>query len=214
MSSTGRAYHSPRRDAQAQATRDGILDAARALFAERGVAATRITDVADAAKVSRATVVATFGTKRGILESLIARTARGDDVEVRLTQQAEWRDMLAAADAAELLRRHANIAARVHQRVAELIEIITREAGVDPELEEVRRAGAERRLRDTRQVIDALAERSWLRAELSRPQATETLWALNHPVLFRTLTVERGWSPGRWARWLADVSFHTIAAGG
>lgn len=189
------------------------MDAAGALFAERGVAATTITEIAERATVSRATVVATFSTKRAILEALIGRMARGGDRELRVTQQDEWRAMLAAPDAAELLRRHAHIAARIHLRVAELVEIITREAAADSELEDVRHAGAERRLRDTREVIDALAERAWLRTGLPRSQATETLWALNHPALFRTLTVERGWSASRWERWLADVSYRTLVIG-
>lgn len=210
--SSRRSYHSPRREAQAQATREAILDAARVLFADRGVATTTITEIAEAAAVARATVVAAFGTKRAILEALIAGLARGG-ADAPVAERNEWRAMVGAGDAAELLKRHAHIARGIHERTAELIDIIWREAPVDPELENLRRAGAERRLRDTRQVVDALADGSWLRAGLTRSQAAETLWALNHPALYRTLTVDRGWSQLRWERWLADVSYRVLVDG-
>jgi AcrR family transcriptional regulator len=212
--SSRRSYHSPRREAQAQATREAILDAARVLFADRGVATTTITEIAEAAAVARATVVAAFGTKRAMLEALIARLARGGDAFVPVAERNEWRAMVGAGDAADLLQRHAHIARGSHERTAELIDIVSREAPMDPELEDLRRAGAERRLRDTRQVVDALADRSWLRAGLTRSQAAETLWALNHPVLYRTLTADRGWPPLRWERWLADVSCRVLVDGG
>ena len=208
--STRRAYHSPLREAQAQATRQAVLDAARSLFGTRGVAATTIAEIAAAAEASRSTVVAMFGTKRAILEALFATLARGSDSAEPVRAQEAWRAMLEASDAVELLRRHAHIARTIHERTAELIEIITREAHADPELDALRRAGAERRLRDTRAVIDALGERGWLRAGLTRPEATDALWALNHPGLYRSLTSERGWSGAHWERWLADLSSRAL----
>lgn len=211
--SSRRSYHSPRREAQAQATRDAILEAARRLFAERGVAATTLAAIAEAATVSRPTVVAAFGTKRAILEALIARLARGGDAEVPVSKQDESRAMLAADDAADVLRRLARIVRSMHERTAELIDIVTREARADTELEDVRRTGAERRLRDLRRVVDVLAEHSWLRPGLARAEAAETLWALTHPTLYRTLTTERGWSPARWERWLSDVSYRALVSG-
>ena len=184
------------------------------MFAARGVAATTIGEIAEAATVSRATVVATFGTKHGILEALLATLARGRDTPEPLRRQEEWRAMFDAADATALLRSYARLARAIHERTAELIEIVAREAPGDPEMEALRRAGADRRLRDTRAVIDALAERSWLRPGLSPSEASETLWAMNHPGLYRTLTTERGWTAARWERWLADLSYRALVAAG
>lgn len=210
--SSKRAYHSPRREAQAQATRESVLEAARSLFSARGVAGTTIAEIAEAAEVSRATVVATFGTKHGILEALFARLARGGDTAEPVRAQAAWRAMLDAPDPAELLRRHAQLGRALQERTAELVEIVSREAAGDPELEALRRAGADRRLGDTRTVIDALAERGWLRPGVSPEEATDVLWALNHPRLYRSLTSERGWSGARWERWFAGVSYRALVA--
>jgi AcrR family transcriptional regulator len=62
-----RAYHSPTRQRRAEEHRRSILVAARGLFTQRGYAGTTLEAIADAAGVSPKTVVARFGSKRGIL---------------------------------------------------------------------------------------------------------------------------------------------------
>ena len=59
-----------RRDEYAQATRQAILDSARALFAERGYFATKVDDIAAKARVAPATVYAVTGGKYGLLTEL------------------------------------------------------------------------------------------------------------------------------------------------
>ena len=55
-------YHSPLRERQAAQTRQAILDAALALFAEQGWAATTLPAIAGRAGISVDTIYATFGT--------------------------------------------------------------------------------------------------------------------------------------------------------
>ena len=75
-------YHSERRQEQAEATRQAILDAARALFIERGYAGTTVADIAAAARVAVPTVYVSVGTKPAILGELrkmipVARRSAG-----------------------------------------------------------------------------------------------------------------------------------------
>src|SRR5580700_1072542 len=63
-------YHSERRQEQAEATRQAILDAARTLFIERGYAGTTVADIAAAARVAVPTVYVSVGTKPEILGEL------------------------------------------------------------------------------------------------------------------------------------------------
>ena len=63
-------YRSERRQEQAEATRQAILDAARALFIERGYARTTVADIAAAARVAVPTVYVSVGTKPAILGEL------------------------------------------------------------------------------------------------------------------------------------------------
>jgi len=65
-----RSYHSPRRQQQAAATRQGILEAAQRLFERRGYPATTMEQVAAEAGVALKTVYVAFATKSGLLRAL------------------------------------------------------------------------------------------------------------------------------------------------
>src|SRR5215472_18593011 len=68
---TRRPYHCPVRQRQAEAMHQQILLAARSLFAQHGYAGTTVEAIAEAAGVSPKTVVAGFGSKRGILAEVL-----------------------------------------------------------------------------------------------------------------------------------------------
>ena len=70
-----------RRQEYAEATRQAILDAARQLFAERGYFATRVEDIAAAARVAPATVYVVGGGKYGLLSKLVEVWTTAPDVE-------------------------------------------------------------------------------------------------------------------------------------
>ena len=61
-----------RRDEYAQQTRDAVLDAARALFADRGFMATTVDDIAASSRVSSGTVYQQCGGKYGLLRTLLS----------------------------------------------------------------------------------------------------------------------------------------------
>src|SRR3954447_7264446 len=79
-----RSYRSPLREAQAAATRTRILDAALAEMTSRGYGPTSVAAVAKAAGVSSETIYAVFGSKRGIVEAMLAQV----DAEGRPQQAA------------------------------------------------------------------------------------------------------------------------------
>ena len=68
-----------RREQKALATRRRILEAAEMLFVRDGYAATTIAAIADPADVAVQTVYAVFGTKRAMLNELLAVRVVGDD---------------------------------------------------------------------------------------------------------------------------------------
>jgi AcrR family transcriptional regulator len=202
---TRRSYTSPRREQAAEQTRAAILDAAERLFRGRGYGAATLSGVASEAGVSLATVKVAYGTKRGLLEAVV-RARLLDDASGRpLNQREPWQQMLAEPDPTRLIDRLVDLSAQLHERSAELIEAVTRAAATDPELVEIARRGAERRHADMQDVIVALETRSALRDGLSADRAADELWALASPSLYLQLTVERGWSPGEWAAFVADA---------
>jgi AcrR family transcriptional regulator len=75
-----RAYSMQRRSQQVQVTRRRIVDAALAVFAQRGARATTVTEVARVADVSPATVTNHFPTQDRLLEAVVARVMSDIDV--------------------------------------------------------------------------------------------------------------------------------------
>ena len=61
-------------------TRDRVLDAAEELILSGGFAQATVTELADKADVSRATVFSRFGSKLGVLEALSVRCAGGPEM--------------------------------------------------------------------------------------------------------------------------------------
>jgi TetR/AcrR family transcriptional regulator len=72
----------PRPGPRAERTRAAILEAAEAIFAERGFAAARLEDVAEAVGIRRASIVYHFRDKRELYEAVLARLF--GDFRVRL----------------------------------------------------------------------------------------------------------------------------------
>jgi AcrR family transcriptional regulator len=73
---TPRAYAQDRRAETTGATRARILDAAMAVYRERGFEGARMADIAVRADVSRGTVVNHFGSADGLLEAVIDEVLR------------------------------------------------------------------------------------------------------------------------------------------
>src|SRR5690242_10263562 len=73
MTSSKRAYDSPLRKAKAEATREGLLDAAETLLSRRGYSGTTLEAIALKAGVATPTVYATFGSKAEIALQLVRR---------------------------------------------------------------------------------------------------------------------------------------------
>lgn len=195
-----RRYSSGRRREQAEETRTKVLDAAGALFEERGYDGASIAAIAAAAGVSEETIYARFGTKRALLGELAERAVRGTDA--RSVREQEGPRLLAAAtDQREQLRLFANDIAERLDRAAPLVALVGASRS-EPELAEMLDRLHGDRLANLQIVVDALQRNGPLR--LPDKEALETLWALTSPELHQLLVRTRGWSRSRFRSWLAD----------
>jgi AcrR family transcriptional regulator len=195
-----RSYRSERRREQAEETRKKVLDAAGALFEERGYEGASIAAIAAAAGVSQETVYARFGNKRALLGELVARAVRGADPRPVPDQEGP-RSLAAATDQREQLRLFAADIEERLERAAPLVALIGA-ARAEPELAQLFVRLHAERLRNLRTVVDALASNGPLR--LSEKEALETIWALTSPELHQLLVRVRGWSRSRYRAWLTD----------
>lgn len=202
-----RPYHSPRRTAQAAATRRAVLEAARRLFVAKGYAATSREEIAGEAGVAVQTLATVAPGKRGLLDAVLAEAARGEDGEpLPVTMRSHLRDLRAEPDGAALLHAHARNSAAVSRRTAGLAEALRRAAGAEPEIAAVWGDWQRQRRRGQAAVVELLARRPpGLRAGLSADEAADILWLLTDDALHDALVAERGWSPARFTTWLGEA---------
>ena len=201
-----RGYHSPRREQQAAATRQAILEAAQRLFEQHGYPATTMEQVAAEAGVALKTVYVAFTTKSGLLRALWDLRLKGDQDQAGVADRPWYRDVLDEPDAERQLRRNARNASVVKQRIGGVLKVLRSAAPVDPDAAALWRLIQSDFYDNQRVIVERLQGRQALRPGLDVARATDILWALNHPDLWLLLVGERGWTPGQWERWFADTA--------
>src|SRR5258707_5828589 len=130
-----RRYRSSLRDGQARRTRQRVLDAATAVFLDRGYGGATIRAVAAGAKVSVPTVEALFGTKARLLKAAIDVAIAGDDEPVAVLDRGWAADARQAGTAEEFLSVVAGVVAAAQARSAGLVLAVSERSAKDLELE-------------------------------------------------------------------------------
>lgn len=191
-----RGYHSPARQRQAEETRQRMLAAARALLARHGYAGTTLEMIAEEAGVSPKTVVAVFGSKRGMLAEVLNPATLGGPYQEMLEQ------VRAESDSSRRVASVAKLTRHVYETLSPELDLLRGVGGVAPELADIAQTIEQRRWHHQARLIEFLRERGVLRADLSRATATDELWALTSFDLYRMLVLRRGWPPERYEAWL------------
>ena len=191
--------------ARTRLARAAIVTAARALFLERGYAATTIEAISDTADVPPATVYRLFTSKLGILRALLDVSIAGDDEAVPVQDRAGASALLADADPVRQLAGFAGICREINTRSAPVYRILLSAAGSDPEAAALLAGYTRQRQAGQGQIASALASSGALRPALKQRDAADIIHALMSPEVYRLLVGERGWSARRYERWLADI---------
>jgi AcrR family transcriptional regulator len=193
-----RPYRSSVRAEQAQRTRARILDAARASFLERGFSATTIAGIAEEAGVAPETVYAAYRSKAGLLESVVLSAVHRDGESDDVLERRWVMELLRLPEPSARLAALARHTAATVKLTSPMYAVI-REAG---EPKGLQRQLLEMRFREQRTVMAAIAKGESLPSGLTVEDAADTFSALASPELHHVLTVDRGWSQRRYARWL------------
>nr|WP_255480124.1 TetR/AcrR family transcriptional regulator [Quadrisphaera sp. RL12-1S] len=195
-----RSYRSPKREADASATRARVLDAAAELFATRGYAATTMKAVAERAGVSVPTVHLQ-GAKHALLVAALDRAFAGDEAEQLLTDRPELTAVMAEADVGTAFERYLSFLAEANERSAPLVAALSAAARVDPEAGAAYERLEERRWQDMAVGARWFAARGLLDDD-DVPTATDLLGHVLSPQTYLHFTVERGWDTSRYVRWV------------
>lgn len=200
-----RAYDSPRRREQARATRHAVLQAARALFIERGYVATTVDSIAARANVSPETVYATFRSKRSLLSELVDVAIAGDDDAPPILQQAWVQEMREEPDPHRRLRILARNGRSILERRAAIDEVVRGAAAADQDIAALWARGKAQRLAGQRELLRIVAGATGLREGVDLESAADILFAIGSSETYRLLAVDRGWSGSRFELWYAET---------
>jgi hypothetical protein len=131
---------------------------------------------------------------------------RGDDTEAPVAQRAWYREVLEESDPVRKLQLNARNSRNVKSRVGALLNVIRAGAQVDADVAELWDRIETDFHANQRAVVETLHEVKSLRDGLSVDRATDVLWTLNHPDVWRLLVVERRWTPEQYERWFTETS--------
>jgi AcrR family transcriptional regulator len=193
-----------RRARRSARTRQAILDAAGALFAERGYSATTIEAIAEAADVAVETVYARFGNKRAILAAYIDVSVVGDDKPVPLLERDEVRAIAVEADQRRQVRLLAHLARTLLERADPAQQALLGAAASDRSMDELVAVDDQRRRITHRAFVEMLRRNGPLRPGLTLDDATDTYSALSNPGTYSFMTRRRGWTPDLFEEWIGD----------
>ena len=194
-----RPYSSPRREAEAAATRRRVIEAAHRLFVRDGYGLTTLRDIAVEAGVSVPTVQLN-GPKSALLLGAYEVALAGVEDFASLNDMAAMSELLATRDRPRLIEGYAAFMTSALDRMAELTLRIRAAADADTELRELHRRIDERRIRSIREGVALLASTGAVPTE--RAEHVETMVGLLVSADTYLHLRTAGWDAARYRNWL------------
>lgn len=198
-------YHSERRQEQAEATRQAILDAARALFVERGYAGTTVADIAAAARVAVPTVYASVGTKPAILAELrkMIPVVAGVPEDMRAAFDR-------AGDPRQAISGFVTGVRRLLESSGDLMYAIEAAAPFEPVAAEAWQEGLVIHRAACGIAIERIGALGALKESVPPAQAGDVLSVLSLPATWRTLGGAYGWTYDEVETWIVETAMALI----
>ena len=200
-----RRYDAAGRQEAASETRRSIMGAARLAFLERGYAAATMTSIARRAGVALDTIYATVGNKPALFRLLVEGALSGSDHPVVALERDYVRAIREETSPKKKLVLYARAVCAIHGRLAPLFRVLQSAAAADPDLAALWNEISKRRAKNMVLFAGELKATGGLRKALDVQEAADIIWSTNSPEFYLLLVEERGWSPERFERWLADA---------
>jgi AcrR family transcriptional regulator len=189
--------------ARTRLARRAVVDAARALFLERGYQATTIDAISDRADVPVATLYRLFSSKLGILKALLDVSIAGDDQALSLQDRPQMAALYAESDPEQLLAGFASVTVAINARSNDIYRILSSASGADPAAAALHADYQHQRDDGQSRIARSLVRAGALRPGLRERDAADLIHALMSPELYRLLVIDRDWRPERYQQWLA-----------
>lgn len=199
-----RVYNSGNRLAQAAETRNRILTSARRLFQLEGFESVTIEKLALDSEVSMPTIYAIFQSKLGILRALMEEalpTHQREALVERSMREKSAKKRLAIA---------AKIARQMYDAERAQMKIFRGASVLAPEFKKLEEEREKRRYQRLEEAVKMLGREKSLTPGLTLSKAHDILWAFTGRDMYRMFVIERGWTSGRYEKWLAQLLINTL----
>jgi AcrR family transcriptional regulator len=200
------ATRSNRRQKQAAATRQDILDAARRLFATKGYGTTSMAAIAREAETAVQTIYDSIGAKHAIILALVGvieEEAGVDEFRQRISQARESREAIAL---------FVGLTRQFTERSGDVFVAMMTAAPSEPDVAAAWDEANRNHRQGARYVVDLLDRLGALKPGISVEQAGDALAMLTWGVTWQQLTGVYGWSLDECERWLNE-SIGTLLLG-
>ena len=189
------------RQRQAAETRRQIAAAARQLFAERGYVATTIAAISERADIPLQTVYSALGSKARILQEVTRLAIEPLAVTETWTQAA-------AGTPEEGLRISAGLQRRQYEQMYDVVMTHLEGSRVDAVIARITAGILANRERRSGAYLESIA--THLRPGMDAARALDIYLTLVLPEVYRSLVLERGWTPAQYQTWLGDQLVHQL----
>ncbi len=198
--------------ARTRLARTAVVEAARALFLERGYGPTTVEAISARSDVPPATVYRLFSSKRGILKALLDVSIAGDDEAVPVADRPAVRSLLSDPDPRKKLAAFVGVAAQVNARTSAIYRILVSAAASDPDAATLLEQLTRQRREGQGRIARSLSRSGALRPKLRESDARDIIHALVSPEVYGLLVVDRGWPSERYQTWLTDTLVDQLLA--
>jgi AcrR family transcriptional regulator len=203
-----RKYDSTSRRVHARRNRNKILNAAGRLFLSDGYAPTTVAAIARAAGVSVETIYKTFGGKPGLVREIYERGLKGSGPVSAYARSDEMREK--ESNPKTIMRNWGLLTTEVAGLVTPIRLLMRSAALTDQDIKSLLEQIDHERLERMQQHANFLAGRGYLAEGVSVAEATDVLWTCSSVEIYELLVLKRGWSPARFADFIAQFMISTL----
>jgi AcrR family transcriptional regulator len=202
-----RTYQQRQRAHTAEATRQRILEAARACLTTTPLLAVSLERIAQRAGVARRTIYQVFGSRVGLFEAL----------EQDLLQRGGFAEVQAAfnenTDARQMLEQMVPAGVRLLDREQAILRALYLQALIDPEAATLTQRIDEGRIGGMRYLAQLLEEQGYTRPDLTRAEVGDILALLTDFATFDQFSSKAGLSPDAIVRRLRILASSLLRDG-
>ena len=201
-----RRYVSELRSQAADATKERVLKAARALFVRYGIDRVTIAQIADKADVAVPTVYALYKSKEGILRGLMSKAIFGQRFQVARAE------LESVTDPVKLIALTAHVARAIYEGESSELGLMRGVSAFSPAVRKLEQEFEKIRFDMQEERVRLLFAQSKQAKGLEFDEARRILWMYTSRDVYRMLVQESGWTPDRYQKWLSNTLVNALVS--